>query len=75
LQNVDELCFFFVFKVCLIAVDESVLALTGYSIPDPLPIFYPNRSSGVISSFLRSFVLLLRFVFIISLVVEISFLK
>ena len=32
-------------EVALIAVDESVLALTGYAIPDPIPPFYPERGA------------------------------
>lgn len=29
--------------MCLIVVDESVLALSGYAIQDPLNTFYPVR--------------------------------
>lgn len=34
-------------EVALVAVDESVLALTGYTIGDPIGVFYPNRAAGV----------------------------
>ncbi|MBW2735457.1 MAG: hypothetical protein JRH20_23990, partial [Deltaproteobacteria bacterium] len=34
-------------EVALVVVDEAVLALTGYSLADPLSAFYPVRSGGV----------------------------
>ncbi len=34
-------------EVAIVAVDEAVLALSGYEIPDPLGVFYPARGSGV----------------------------
>jgi uncharacterized protein YfaS (alpha-2-macroglobulin family) len=34
-------------EVALVVVDEAVLALTGYSIPDPLSSFYRQRGPGV----------------------------
>jgi uncharacterized protein YfaS (alpha-2-macroglobulin family) len=33
-------------EVAVVVVDESVLALTGYKIDDPLGIFYANREAG-----------------------------
>ena len=51
-----------VFVVCVIVVDESVLALTGYSIDNPLAYFYQTRNIGVGFTYLRSAVLLIRFV-------------
>ncbi len=45
-------------EVALVVVDDSVWALTGYSISDPLSKFY-NRKGGAISNrYLRSIVLL-----------------
>ncbi|MBK7584787.1 MAG: hypothetical protein IPI67_31935 [Myxococcales bacterium] len=34
-------------SLAMVAVDESVLALAGYQLPDPLEVFYPARSPGV----------------------------
>ncbi|MBI5531657.1 MAG: hypothetical protein HY898_03005 [Deltaproteobacteria bacterium] len=42
--------------VALVVVDEAVLALTGYKIPDPLAVFYPTRSAGVNAAHLRRLV-------------------
>ena len=39
-------------------VDEAVLALTGYRLPDPLDVFYAKREAGVADHRLRSHVLL-----------------
>ena len=36
-------------EVCLVVVDESVLALTGYQLENPLSLFYPLRSQGQIN--------------------------
>lgn len=33
-------------QVALVMVDESVLALSGHQIPDPLDLFHPDRGSG-----------------------------
>ena len=41
-------------EVALVAVDESVLALTGYEIGDPLDVFYPHRQPGARDYTLRS---------------------
>lgn len=45
-------------EVALVVVDEAVLALTGYRITDPIDIFYLNRSSGLMSSYIRSSIVL-----------------
>ncbi len=45
-------------ELAVVVVDESVLALTGYALPDPLTVFYAPRSAGVRDHFLRSFVAL-----------------
>ncbi|MBV9108479.1 MAG: carboxypeptidase regulatory-like domain-containing protein, partial [Gemmatimonadetes bacterium] len=34
-------------EVALVVVDESVLALSGYDIPNPIDAFYPQRQPGV----------------------------
>ncbi|MFL5542737.1 MAG: carboxypeptidase regulatory-like domain-containing protein, partial [Longimicrobiaceae bacterium] len=34
-------------EVALVVVDEAVLALTGYRVPDPLAAFYRSREAGV----------------------------
>ncbi len=39
-------------------VDEAVLALTGYRLPDPLAVFYSTRTPDVADYRLRSHVLL-----------------
>ncbi|MEM9453838.1 MAG: alpha-2-macroglobulin family protein [Myxococcota bacterium] len=41
-------------EVALVVVDEAVLALTGYSLPDPLATFYGWRDPGVRDHYLRS---------------------
>lgn len=40
-------------EVAVVVVDEAVLALTGYRLHDPLPVFYPHRGSGVTDTRLR----------------------
>ena len=45
-------------EVALVVVDESVLALTGYSIRDPLAAFYPSRQEGVANYDSRSTIVL-----------------
>ncbi|HET7463936.1 MAG TPA: alpha-2-macroglobulin family protein [Longimicrobium sp.] len=40
-------------EVALVVVDEAVLALTGYRIPDPLAAFYRNRDAGTADRDLR----------------------
>ncbi len=43
-------------ELVLVAVDESVLALSGYHLPDPLAVFYTSRGDGVSTSHLRQWV-------------------
>jgi uncharacterized protein YfaS (alpha-2-macroglobulin family) len=45
-------------EVALVVVDEAVLALTGYSLSDPLATFYGWRDPGVRDHHLRQLVLL-----------------
>ncbi len=45
-------------EVAVVVVDESVLALTGYRLPDPITVFYAPRQPGVAEHFLRSLVAL-----------------
>jgi alpha-2-macroglobulin len=45
-------------EVALVVVDEAVLALTGYTLPDPLGTFYGWRDPGVRDHHLREHVLL-----------------
>lgn len=41
-------------EVALLVADESVLALTGYQLPDPIEVFYAARGPGVTDYHLRS---------------------
>ena len=45
-------------EVAVVVVDEAVLALTGYDVPDPLGVFYAPREAGVRDHHLRASVLL-----------------
>lgn len=45
-------------EVLVIVVDEAVLSLTGYQLPDVVSAFYPQRSSGVSDYHSRKNVLL-----------------
>lgn len=45
-------------EVAVVIVDESVLALTGYAISDPLGYFYQRRGQGVTDHHLRKDLLL-----------------
>jgi uncharacterized protein YfaS (alpha-2-macroglobulin family) len=47
-------------EAAVVVVDEAVLALTGYRLPDPLDIFYARRGPEVSDHRLRSHVLLAR---------------
>ncbi|HLA75939.1 MAG TPA: MG2 domain-containing protein, partial [Vicinamibacteria bacterium] len=47
-------------EVAVVVVDEAVLALTRYALPDPLAIFYPRRLAGVSDFYLRPYVYLAR---------------
>ncbi|PWH13171.1 MAG: hypothetical protein DDG60_10805 [Anaerolineae bacterium] len=46
-------------EVAVVVVDEAVLALTGYTLLDPLSIFYPERSAGLSSYYARSSIVLI----------------
>lgn len=43
-------------ELVLIAVDESVLALSGYHLPDPLAVFYTSRGDNLSTSHVRQWV-------------------
>lgn len=45
-------------EVLLIVVDEAVLALTGYRLPDPIDAFYPSRGADTRDHHTRQWVLL-----------------
>ncbi len=45
-------------EVALVVVDDSIWALSGYSIKDPIKDFYARRGSYTVSKYLRSLVLL-----------------
>ncbi|HEY1016159.1 MAG TPA: alpha-2-macroglobulin family protein, partial [Herpetosiphonaceae bacterium] len=45
-------------EAALFVVDEAILALSGYALPDPLAAFYPHRESGVATDHSRPLVLL-----------------
>lgn len=45
-------------EVAVVIVDEAVLALSGYSITDPMSVFYTNRGTGTSDYHLRKDVLL-----------------
>lgn len=45
-------------EVAVVVVDESVLALTGYTLADPMSIFYTARGAGVTDYHLRKDILL-----------------
>ncbi|HXK10111.1 MAG TPA: alpha-2-macroglobulin family protein [Vicinamibacteria bacterium] len=47
-------------EAAVVVVDEAVLALTGYRLPDPLSVFYAKREAEVSDHRLRSHVLLAR---------------
>ncbi len=47
-------------EVAVIIVDEAVLALTGYRVPDPLPTFYQARGGGTRGYHSRAELLLAR---------------
>ncbi|MEQ1505172.1 MAG: alpha-2-macroglobulin family protein, partial [Myxococcota bacterium] len=42
-------------EVAVVVADESVLALTGYALPDPIEVFYAAREPGVADLRLRAF--------------------
>src|SRR5206468_4075717 len=45
-------------EIAVVVVDEAVLALTGYRLPDPLAVFYAPREAGVDDRHLRASVVL-----------------
>ncbi|MCC7352965.1 MAG: hypothetical protein IT330_04345, partial [Anaerolineae bacterium] len=45
-------------ELAVVVVDEAVLALTNYRLPDPTAIFYSQRSTGVSDYHLRATILL-----------------
>lgn len=45
-------------EVAVVVVDEAVLALTGYSLADPVAVFYRNRPPGVSDHHLRRWIFL-----------------
>lgn len=45
-------------EVSVVVVDEAILALTNYSLADPVSLFYSNRPSGFSSLFSRSSIIL-----------------
>ncbi len=45
-------------ELAVVVVDESILALTGYQIPDPLLTFYREAGSGIDSLYTRNSVIL-----------------
>src|SRR5690606_12661428 len=45
-------------EALVIVVDEAILALAGYRLPDPLGVFYPERHHGVSTTRLRSHAIL-----------------
>ncbi len=47
-------------EVAVVVVDESVLVLTGYSIPNPIDTFYWQRGAGATDHHLRQYVSLAR---------------
>jgi uncharacterized protein YfaS (alpha-2-macroglobulin family) len=47
-------------EVAVVVVDEAVLALTGYRLPDPLEAFYPRRAPEVQDRHSRADVMLAR---------------
>lgn len=42
-------------ELAVVAVDEAVLSLTGYRLPDPLNAFYAARGDGVSAAHLRQY--------------------
>jgi hypothetical protein len=45
-------------ELAVIVVDEAILALSNYSLLDPISIFYQRRSSGVADYYLRQYIVL-----------------
>ncbi len=47
-------------EVTIIVVDEAVLALSGFTLRDPLAVMTPHRERGVLSTYIRDSVVLAR---------------
>ncbi|HEY3355614.1 MAG TPA: DUF6049 family protein [Polyangia bacterium] len=47
-------------EVAVVVVDEAILALTGYRVPDPVAVFYGGRGAEVTEHHLRASVVLAR---------------
>lgn len=45
-------------ELAVVIVDEAILSLTGYRLPDPLSVFYAARSPDVTDHHLRAYVVL-----------------
>ncbi len=45
-------------ELAVVVVDEAVLSLTGYRLPDPIAVFYSQRSAGVSDYHLRASIIL-----------------
>lgn len=45
-------------ELAVVVVDEAVLSLTGYRLPDPMAIFYSERDAGARDAYFRESVLL-----------------
>jgi hypothetical protein len=45
-------------ELALVVVDEAILALTGYALPDPLGVFYSDRQAGLESVYGRTSLIL-----------------
>ncbi len=45
-------------ELAVAVVDEAILALTGYDIPDPITTFYNDRSAGVMDHHNRGYIVL-----------------
>lgn len=47
-------------ELAVVVVDEAVLALSGYQMPDPIDVFYFQRGAGVQDYHLRGYIKLVR---------------
>lgn len=45
-------------EVAVMAVDEAILALTGYNLADPMALFYSDRQPGFTTTYTRSSIIL-----------------
>ncbi len=46
-------------EVSVVVVDEAILALTQYQLPDPLQVFYPKRAAAIDSVYSRASIVLI----------------